>query len=187
MTLFEYLTVAFSLLYSLAALRLIGGLSAAVEPSRRYWGHLLLTFALLLMIAGGYWTFWSLREVEWTYVGFLVALAVVGALYYMAAVLVPESPASVPSWREYYSVVRRRWYTGLSVWAVAIAVNATVNLGFPLAHPVRGVQVVSLSIGVVGALSSSDRVHEFLAVLLAVGMIGMMFTIGLSPSWLTQM
>lgn len=43
MTLFEYLVAAFALLYSLAALRLIGGISVALAPSRRYWPHLLLT------------------------------------------------------------------------------------------------------------------------------------------------
>ena len=61
MTHFEYLTVAFGLLYSIAALRLLGGLSVAMAPDSRYWAHLLLTFALLLHIAAGFWTFWSLQ------------------------------------------------------------------------------------------------------------------------------
>ena len=187
MTLFEYLTVAFSLVYSLAALRLIGGISVAIAPARRYWTHLLMTLALLLMIAGGFWTFWSLRDVSWTFVGFLVALSVAGLLYYLAAVLIPESPGSVSSWRDHYSAVRRRWYMGWSLWAVVIAVNATVNLGFPLAHPSRAIQAASLIVGIVGATSSRDRVHEILAVLLVVGVVGMMLTIGLSPSWLVQL
>jgi hypothetical protein len=186
MTLFEYLTVAFSLLYSLAAMRLIGGVAVAVAPGRRYWPHLLLTFSLLMMIAGGFWTFWSLREVEWTFVGFLVALAVAALFYYMAAVLVPENPEEVLSWREHYSAVRRRWYAGLSIWAVMIAVNATVNLGFPLVHPSRVIQAASLSLGIVGAFSSRNWVHEVLAVLVAIGVVGMILAI-LSPSWLTQM
>jgi len=186
MTLFEYLTVAFGLLYSLAAMRLIGGVSVAMAPGRRYWPHLVLTCALLLMIAGGFWTFWSLRDVEWTFIGFLVALAVVGLLYYLAAVLVPENPEDVLSWREHYSAVRRRWYWGVSMWAVMIAANATVNLGFPLMHPSRVIQASSLSLGLVGALSKSDGVHEVLAAVVALGVVAMMVAI-LSPSWLTQM
>jgi hypothetical protein len=187
MTLFEYLTVAFSLVYSLAALRLIGGISVAIAPTRRYRTHLLMTFALLLMIAGGFWTFWSLRDVTWTFVGFLVSLSVVGLIYYLAAVLIPENPGHVTSWRDHYSAVRRRWYVGWGLWAVVIALNATVNLGFPLAHPSRAIQAASLIIGIVGASSSSDRVHEVLALVLLVGMVGMMLTIGLSPSWLVQL
>ena len=78
MTLFEYLAIAFSLLYSLAALRLLGGLPAALAPGRRYSLHLGLSVILLLWVAISFWTFWSLRDVEWTFPGFLIALAVPG-------------------------------------------------------------------------------------------------------------
>jgi hypothetical protein len=187
MTLFEYLVAAFALLYSLAALRLIGGVSVALAPGRRYWPHLLLTFSLLLQIAGGFWTFWSLREVEWNFPGFLVALVVVGTLCYLAAVLVPENAPDVPSWRAYYSAVRQRWYAGLGLFGVAMAANATVNLGFPLAHPSRLIQAYALSLGIGGTVSSNDRVHEVLAVLFALGVIGSIFTFGSSAGWLLQL
>ena len=187
MTLFEYLTVAFGLLYSLAALRLIAGVSVAMAPERRYWPHLLLTFSLLLMITAGFWTFWSLRDVEWTFFGFLVAIAVVGLVYYLAAVLVPENAGDVQSWRAHHAAIRRRWFVGWGLWAVMIAVNATVNLGFPLTHPSRGIQALALALGVMGATSDRDRVHEALAILIALGMVGLMFTIGLNPSWLLRM
>lgn len=187
MTLFEYLVAAFALLYSLAALRLIGGISVALAPGRRYWPHLLLTFSLLLQIAAGFWTFWSLREVQWNFPGFLVALFVVGTLYYLAAVLVPENAAEVLSWRAHYSAVRHRWYAGLGLFAVAMAVNATVNLGFPVAHPSRAIQAYALVLGTVGVVSSHDRVHEVLAILFALGVIGLAFTLGFSPSWLLRM
>lgn len=187
MTLFEYLVAAFALLYSLAALRLIGGISVALAPDRRYWPHLVLTFSLLLMIAGGFWTFWSLRDVEWTFLGFLIALTIAGTVYYLAAVLIPENAGEVLSWRVHYSAMRRRWYAGLALLAIGMAINATVNLGFPLVHPSRGIQASSLSLGIVGVLSSDDRVHAVLVILLACGVIGLMFTIGFRPGWLLQM
>jgi protein-S-isoprenylcysteine O-methyltransferase Ste14 len=187
MTLFEYLVAAFALLYSLAALRLIGGISVALAPSRRYWPHLLLTSSLLLEIAAGFWTFWSLRDVHWNFFGFLVALFVVGTLCYLAAVLVPENAAAVVSWRAHYSAVRHRWYAGLALFGVAMAANATVNLGFPLAHPSRVIQAYALGLGIIGAVSSRDRVHEVLAVLFAIGVAGLTFTLGLSPSWLLHL
>ena len=61
MTLFEYLAIAFGLLYSVAALRVLGGLPVAMVPQRRYFPHLLLTFILLLFIATSFWSFWSAR------------------------------------------------------------------------------------------------------------------------------
>ena len=187
MTLFEYLVAAFALLYSLAALRLISGISVALAPARRYWPHLLLTISLLLEIAAGFWTFWSLREVQWNFVGFLAALFVVGTLCYLAAVLVPENATEVLSWRAHYSVVRHRWYAGLGLFGVAMAINATVNLGFPLVHPSRVIQAYALTLGIVGTVSSRDRVHEVLAVLFALGVIGLTFTLGVNPSWLLQL
>jgi hypothetical protein len=187
MTLFEYLVAAFSLLYSLAALRLIGGISVALTPSRRYWPHLLLTSSLLLQIAAGFWAFWSLRDVHWNFVGFLLALLVVGTLCYLAALLVPGNATDVQSWRAHYFAVRRRWYTGLGILAIAMAMNATVNLGFPLVHPSRAIQACALGLGIVGTVSSNDRVHEVLAVLFTIGVLGLTFTVGLSPSWLQQL
>ena len=98
MTLFEYLAIAFSLVYSLAALRLLGGLPSALAPGRRSFVHLILTLVMLSLVAISFWTFWSLRDVAWTYPGFMVALLVPGTLYYCAAVLVPENPEAVESW-----------------------------------------------------------------------------------------
>ena len=49
---------------------------------------------LLATVALSFWTFWSLRDVEWTFQGFLLALAVPGLLYYCAALSIPENPAS---------------------------------------------------------------------------------------------
>jgi hypothetical protein len=105
----------------------------------------------------------------------------------MAALLVPENAGEVLSWREHYCAVRRRWYIGLALWAVAIALNATVNLRFPLARPSRGIQAFSLSVGLAGAVSSDDRVHNGLAVLIALAVLALMFTIGFSPGWLLRM
>jgi hypothetical protein len=187
MTLFEYLTIAFALLYSVAALRLIGGLSVAASADRRYWPHLLLLGTWLLVIAGTFWTFWSLREVAWTFPGFMVAMLVIGALYYCSVVLVPEDASTITSWRVHYYSAHRRWYGGLSAWAVAIALNASVNLGFPILHPSRGIQLFVLSVGVIGVVSASPRVHAALSVVLATIVVGAFWIIALTPDWLVQL
>jgi hypothetical protein len=67
MTLFEYLAIAFGLLYSVAALRVLGGLPVALAQGLRSSLHLTLTVVNLLLIATSFWTFWSLRDVEWTF------------------------------------------------------------------------------------------------------------------------
>jgi hypothetical protein len=185
MTLFEYLAIAFSLVYSLAALRLLGGLPAALAPGRRSFVHVTVTLFMLGLVAISFWTFWSLRDVDWTYVGFMVALLVPGTLYYSAAVLIPENPEAVGSWGEYYFAVHRRLYLGFLSWALAAAASATVNLGMGPLHPARGVHALVVVIGVLGAARSNERLHRLLAILLALLLIGASFA-QLSPDWLTR-
>ena len=186
MTLFEYLAIAFGLLYSVAALRVLGGLPAAMARHRRYSLHLVLTFVQLMLIAISFWTFWSLRNVTWTFRGFLLALLIPGLLYYCAAVLVPENPEQVASWRDHYYRVRRRWYGGFGLWGLAAAASATVNLGMPLDHPARAVHVISVALGLAGSLSSNPRVHTGIVVALA----GLLLLGALNPDldadWMTR-
>lgn len=83
------------------------GLPSALAPQRRYVLHLALTFNNLLLIALSFWTFWSLREVAWTFRGFTAALLIPGLLYHGAAALIPENPENVLSWRDHFVAVRR--------------------------------------------------------------------------------
>ncbi|MGD8278813.1 MAG: hypothetical protein PVH00_12330 [Gemmatimonadota bacterium] len=186
MTLFEYLAIAFGLLYSVAALRVLGGLPASMAPERRYSLHLLLNLVLLMLIALSFWTFWSLKDVDWTFPGFLLALLIPGLLYYCAAVLVPENPEGVVSWRDHYWVMRRRWYGGLAVWGVGTAASASVNLGMGLHHPARIVHVTSLTIGIIGAATSKPRVHVVLVTLLCLLALGGATGAHMQPGWLAR-
>ena len=183
MTQFEYLAIAFSLLYSLAALRIIGGLSEAFETETRSLPHLALSLVHLFLVAVSFWVFWSLRDADWTFIGFLVALLIPGALYYCSTVLIPAEPESVASWRDHHLEVRNRWYLGLALWAVGAALSATVNLGMGLAHPARGIHALALAVGLAGGLSRSERVHRGLVALLVVLSV-VTVAAQLRPDWL---
>lgn len=164
MTLFEYLAIAFSLVFSFAAVRLVGGLSFAVAPGRRYWVHLAFVFQELLRVAVGFWAFWSFREIAWTFPKYLLALVGPGLVYFLAAALVPADPAGVDSWREYYFAVRRRYFLAIICWTVTVAAMTTVLVQMSWSHPFRLVQLVFLAVGVVGATCASPRVHAALAI-----------------------
>lgn len=165
MTLFEYLAIAFSLVFSFAAVRLVGGLPYALVPGRRYWVHLSLVFHELLRIVAGFWAFWSFHEITWTFPRYLLALVPPGLVYFLAAALVPADPAGVDSWREFYFGVRRRYFVAIVCWALAVATTTTVLLQMPWSHPFRLVQLAFVAFGVVGATLSSPRVHAGLALL----------------------
>lgn len=181
MTLFEYLAIAYGLLFSVAALRILGGLPYAVEKPRRYWVHLAFTLVLLLAVIGAFWTLWSLRDIPWTFSRFLLVLMIPGVLYYLAALAIPENPEHVESWRDHYYSVHRRFFVGFAVWGAVAAANASVNLGLPLTHPSRVVHVAAVTFGVIGAVSSNPRVHAGIVIVSYAVWALWALTTGMSP------
>ncbi len=164
MTLFEYLAIAYSLVFSFSAMRLVGGLPHALDPSRRYWLHVCWVLIQLVGTTGQFWIFWSYRDVEWNYPLFLLALANPSLLYFNACTLVPEAPASVESWRTYYYSVRRNFFLAVALYSLIIAADASVSLQIPINDPTRASQIILFVAGVVGASSGSARVHAGLGV-----------------------
>ncbi|MCR9095903.1 MAG: hypothetical protein NXI30_16905 [bacterium] len=163
MTLFEYLAIAFSLVFSFSAMRLVGGLPHALDPERRFWIHLAFVFCKLFATAVVFWAFWLYRDVEWTFPAFLLVLANPALLYFNVCALIPDDPSEVTSWRSHYFAVRRRFFSGVCLWVIAIGSAGTFVLGIPLLHPLRGIQAAVLAAGVAGALSDEPKVHAGLA------------------------
>jgi hypothetical protein len=187
MTLFEYLAIAFSLVFSFAGMRLVGGLPHAVQQGRRYWVHLSFVCFQLLATVMIFWLFWSFRTVEWNFPTFLLVLASPVLLYFNACTLVPESPSAVESWRDYYYSVRTRYFFGASCWVVAVAIISTVVLGLPFLHPARVVQASMVAAGVTGFLSSNERVHGGLVLFFLLMSMLLAFTLAFQPGSFTPL
>ena len=95
MTLFEYIAIAFSLVFSFTVVRLVGALPYVTKAGRIYWVHFTFLVTALLYVVNGFWAFWSYEAVTWTYGRYVVALASPITLYFVAATLVPGEPAQV--------------------------------------------------------------------------------------------
>ena len=185
MTLFEYLAIAFSLLFSFSGMRLVGGLPHAVQRSRRYWIHLSFVGLQLFGTVLAFWFFWSFRTVAWNFPTFLLVLVSPGLIYYNACTLIPENPSAVESWHDYYYSVRRRYFIGLSCWILAVATISMVVLDLPLLHPVRSAHAAFLAAGVVGAVSASPRVHASLVMFFLLALLLTVATFAFRPGSLT--
>jgi len=171
MTLFEYLAIAFSLIFSASAMRLIGGLPHATQPGRRYSVHLAYVCFQLAATAAVFWVFWSFRDLEWTFGTFLLVLVSPAIVYYNACTIVPEMPGEVGSWRDYFFAVRRRYFLGFVAWVVAVATISSIVMNVPVFHPVRLMQASLLVASLVGLWSADERVHKGL-VLFFLGYLG---------------
>lgn len=171
MTLFEFASVAASLLASFAAVRLLAGLSTAVEARRRYWVHTGWILLGLLFVTTNWWTYWSYRAVEWNYYSFLLSLLPLALSYMMAALLAPEGATEVDSWRSHFERVRLRFF-GLFIAYILVLIACTVVLlGHPLIHSRRAIPLSMIVVFFFGMSSGSSRVQAVaLCVFLAIGL-----------------
>ena len=177
MTLFEYLAIAYSLVLSFAAMRLLEGLPHTARPGRRYWPHLVFVLCSLLACVTTFWVFWSFRDANWTYLRFWLALANPGLNYFIVCTLVPRNADSIESWHRYFASVRRRYFVAFASWALVIAAMNTLLLGMPLWDPARLGQLTFFCIATVGALTSNERVVSGIAPILLLLWLGAAFTL----------
>ena len=132
MTLFEYLSVAVSIVLSLALIRLIGGLRAVIESERGHWIStawisLLIGFCLL-----HWWSSWSFRGADWTFLKFCLMLATPAVLYALATILVPDDAQSVDDWRRYFARKRVPLYVSLVILMLVGILDGPLITGAPL-------------------------------------------------------
>jgi hypothetical protein len=165
MTLFEYLAIAFSLVLSSAAMRLVAGLPHAFDRNRQYWVHSCFLILGLFTVALAFWAYWSYRGATWDLLRFLVALTHLGTVYFLATTIVPENPGGVVAWREYYYSVRIRYFSAVIFLGLTTSINPTLLLAMPLSHPARLAHLFVLVSGIVGASTANSRIHGALAVL----------------------
>ncbi len=163
MTIFEYLSVAVSIVLSLAVVRLITGLPHLVAADKRYWVHSAWVLLTAVQIAMIWWNLWAYRQVEdWIFPGFVMILLVPSVVYFIAATLVPDTPANIESWRSHFFQVRRRFFLAYIFLFLCFFVNSWLLLQLPPVHPQRLGQALGIVLCSIGALAVRPRVHEIL-------------------------
>jgi hypothetical protein len=149
----------------------------------RYWVHASNVVVILAGTVQTFWTFLSYQDVEWTYLRFISMLTIPGILYFIASMLVPDDPKLTESWEKHYYDRRIQYFSAIVGWAILTLINTTFVLGMPFAHPVRGVQLSVVGIGLCGLISDRPVVHKllvgvFLGALLAIGFIVLLVPAG---------
>ncbi len=187
MTLFEYLSVAFSIVLSLSGVRLLAGLSVSFVPGRRCWFYTVWLGSSLLLIALVWWNFWSFRNAQWNFLSFLLVLLVPGSIYLMAVALVPDSPGSVISWEDQFFAARTRFFTALAMFFALITASSWILLDLPLVHPIRGVHTLAFGLALTGAISTRRRYHEALAIAFVMLELAVAATLFLEPDALVPL
>jgi hypothetical protein len=163
-TLFEYTSVAFSIVLSLGAASLLRALPSVFAPGRRYWIHATWVVSFLFLHALAWWSLWSYNRVEsWTLLTFLLVLLQPGLLYLNTSVLVGEALGSNECWRDrFYG--SRRWFFSVRVCYVTVIAFASWQvLGVELLHPARAFGTSHIALSVVGIATANERAQAALA------------------------
>ena len=162
MTVFEYLSVAVSIVLALGIGHVLGGLSMLARRWRYvslYWVHLVWTVLILVLHVQIWWAYWDFSgDRSWNLARFAAMLAVPGMLYFLAHMIVPEStPENRLDLRAYFGEIRVPFFLALAVlWAYLIVWRA-VAFGDPLFLPRRGPQAVLLLLALAGAAREGPR------------------------------
>lgn len=165
MSLFEYVTVAVSLVLSLAVVRLLDGLRFAASRDRGDWVHFLWVVTKLFNCALYWWGLWSTREsVAWNFASFMWVLLFPGTLYLQCTSLVTSAPQEVPSWRDHFYDIRR-WFLAINLVLVAHAfITSAIFLSVPVLDLSRVPIFVLLVFNVAGLFSADPRLHALIVV-----------------------
>jgi hypothetical protein len=166
-TIFEYVTVAVSLVLSLGLVRLLEGSLSAFSPSRVYPIHAVWLVIKLINHFLYWWMLWRLRggEVEWNFPFFLFIALPAVVLYLQSTLLVSPSPREVSSWREHYYSIAPVFFGLNVVYALVQASIVWIGAG-ELYLSAIGMVGVAILASVAAMLSSKPWLHVVVVTLM---------------------
>ena len=175
MTLFEYITIASSLILSFGVARLVSGIPELIRSDKRYWLHLLWVFGLLANYPLMFWQMWNYRVVEdWQFFSFLLVLATPAACLLTAHFLIPTHPEEQRDWEQYYYDNRRGIFGSLVVASVLTLYSTFVLLEVEADNPSRFLGTASIAALLILTYSASKKVHVGMVIVMGV-IAGSMF------------
>jgi hypothetical protein len=138
MTIFEYISVAASLVLALAIGNILSASSDILDRNRRDWLH--VTWCVLAVLLGlGQWlALWRLNTPEnWTSLQFFSVMLSVMIIYGMTHVLVTKRPEQVEDWSVHLVSMTRPLFTLLILSSLAFHLRSFLrfenySVGFPV-------------------------------------------------------
>lgn len=165
MTLFEYLSVAVSIVLSLSAAQILSTLRVVMRADRRYWVHVFWVAFVLYSHLIIWWEFWAFREVSWTLGTFALVLVNPGLLFVASNTLVYSDTAEDGSWEDHFYAVHRSFFPTYGVLILVSVLRDDVLLGASVEFPRLLPEAFMVLICVVGWVSGNRRIHLGLALL----------------------
>ena len=104
MSIFEFLTVAVSIVLAFGLSRLISSIPYVFDPQKRDWLHALVLILLIIAHLVLWWRMWLLNTVSsWNFFQFVILVGSPLSLYLTTAALVSNTPDKIDNWRQHFS------------------------------------------------------------------------------------
>jgi hypothetical protein len=171
MTIFEYVSVAISIIIALAIAEGLRGLRSALDSRRRYSIHVTWIFIKLANPVFYWWAIWGLREVPeyWNMGTFTYLLMMPSIMYLQLHSLVSENPDQIADWRAHF-YNQRRWFFGLNTFLAVLAALNFANLFVPAPpnlFPIVAYTIIGM-LSFAGFMSDNARLHAVIVTTVAV-------------------
>jgi hypothetical protein len=174
MTLFEFLSVAISIVLALSAGQLLTNLREVFDSARRSWVHATWVMHLLITHVLVWWSLWAFRDLDWNLVTFVLILLPPAILFLCSSALVPSYAPTVTSWEEHFFRVRRWFFAVRTLFLVAAGFRSWLLLDKPVLESPSPVSGAMFVVCVAGLILPGRRVHGALAI------VGILLLIGVS-------
>ena len=164
MNLFEYITVAISIVLSMSIVRSLESLGDVMDPKRRDGIHMTWFLVRSFHPAIMWWSIWGLHDQEeWNFLAFLMCLLGPVFLFLQVTTLTTREPDEVKDWGSHFMAVRKRFFAA-SLGAAFSGPALVAALGdFDAALLLLGGVALESSIALVGIISDKRSVHIALA------------------------
>ena len=106
-----------------------------------------------------WWNIWIYRDLEWTFLRFLLFLSINGPLLFIAYTLVPDNPEQVGSWKEHFYATCRRFFGATIVFYVIVLIQLAVLVSGPLLAATPTVMALLLVSAIVGFANAKPIVQ----------------------------
>jgi len=181
-TLFEYLSVAISIVLSLSAAQILGNLRAVFNPARRYWVQILWVAVVLYTHLLLWWGFWAYRGVEsWNLVMFSLVLLNPVLLFVSSTTLVVDGSKSDGTWEQYFFNIRRSFFVTIGLVPAGAVLRNWVLLDIPVVSWGHLPELIMTAIYLSGWAFANRRVQAVLPIAALVVIITFTASIWFEP------
>jgi len=168
MDIFEYISVAVSIVLALGIGKLLSAVTAVFSPTKRDWLHITWFFAILLMALLHWVAVWDLNAAaSWNVAQFLALMATPMLLYVATHLLVSSSPDSIENWGTHFSSVSRPLVATMALILASFWIRMYAILGENVVQPLG----IAIFVANLAAVIFPSRI--LLMVIVAIWYVGM--------------